>query len=190
MLVFHSHCQLGNQMFIYACAHSLAKAKNLEYCLSEIGYLKYFNLSKEDYQKNNFKYLLFRFSNKFKSYSFQHLQDNRVDYHNIILKNNKKKTWYYGYFQGENYFYGNESEVKKRFSVKKNYVNKFKKLKSQVVRNSKYAIVHIRLKDYKTFGPTFLNGPDLSLPFEYYHKLIKEFQKILKLFFYQMISKK
>ena len=91
MLVFHSHCQLGNQMFIYACAHSLAKAKNLEYCLSEIGYLKYFNLSKEDYQKNNFKYLLFRFSNKFKSYSFQHLQDNRVDYHNEILKNNKRK---------------------------------------------------------------------------------------------------
>ena len=58
---FISQTAGGNQMFIYACAHSLAKAKNLEYCLSEIGYLKYFNLSKEDYQKNNFKYLLFRF---------------------------------------------------------------------------------------------------------------------------------
>ena len=75
------------------------------------------------------------------------------------------------------------NQSKKRFSVKKNYVNKFKKLKSQVVRNSKYAIVHIRLKDYKTFGPTFLNGPDLSLPFEYYHKLIKRIPKDFKIVF-------
>jgi hypothetical protein len=35
--------------------------------------------------------------------------------------------------------------------------------------------VHIRLKDYRTFGPDYLGGPDLSLPWSYYHKLLDRY---------------
>lgn len=174
MLAFHSHCQLGNQMFIYACAHSLAKAKGTEYCLSKLGDLNYFNLSKEDYKKNAKKWILFRISNKLKKYKFEHLQDNSKDYSNELLNEQTTNVWYYGYFQGEQYFFNNENEIKKRFTIKQKFIKKFNQIKDKTVSNEQYNIVHIRLKDYKTFGPDYLNGPDLSLPFEYYHSAIKK----------------
>ena len=37
--------------------------------------------------------------------------------------------------------------------------------------------IHIRLRDYKTFGPEYLDGPDMTLPFKYYHSLIKKYFK-------------
>ena len=49
MLVFHSHCQMGNQMFIYACARSLSLKRKVPYCLSELDHLKYFDLSNKYY---------------------------------------------------------------------------------------------------------------------------------------------
>ena len=173
MLAFHSHCQLGNQMFIYACAHSLAKKTNQSYCLSELGDLNYFELSKEDYRLNSLKWLAFRIKNIFKKFSFQHLQDNRIDYSSTLLNEKHKDVWYYGYFQGEQYFYDNDDNIKSRFKVKSQFIEEFKKVRDLNCGDMPYTIVHIRLKDYKTFGPDHLDGPDLSLPFSYYHDLIR-----------------
>ena len=173
MLAFHSHCQLGNQMFIYACAHSLAKKTNQFYCLSKLGDLNYFELYKEDYRLNSLKWLAFRIKNIFKKFSFQHLQDNRVDYSSTLLNEKHKDVWYYGYFQGEQYFYDNDDNIKSRFKVKSQFIEEFKKVRDLNCGDMPYTIVHIRLKDYKTFGPDYLDGPDLSLPFSYYHDLIR-----------------
>ena len=173
MLAFHSHCQLGNQMFIYACAHSLAKKTNQSYCLSELGDLNYFELSKEDYRLNSLKWLAFRIKNIFKKFSFQHLQDNRIDCSSTLLNEKHKDVWYYGYFQGEKYFYDNDDNIKSRFKVKSQFIEEFKKVRGLNCGDMPYTIVHIRLKDYKTFGPDYLDGPDLSLPFSYYHHLIR-----------------
>ena len=173
MLAFHSHCQLGNQMFIYACAHSLAKKTNQSYCLSKLGDLNYFELSKEDYRLNSLKWLAFRIKNIFKKFSFQHLQDNRIDYSSTLLNEKHKDVWYYGYFQGEQYFYDNDDNIKSRFKVKSQFIEEFKKVRDLNCGDMPYTIVHIRLKDYKTFGPDYLDGPDLSLPFSYYHHLIR-----------------
>lgn len=173
MLAFHSHCQLGNQMFIYACAHSLAKAQGQSYCLSELGDLKYFTLSKGDYNWNSFKWLGFRIKNILKKFEFQHLQDNREDYSSLLLQKGKTNTWYYGYFQGEKYFYGNEENIKSRFEIKQEHQDEFNLIRKEKCGDKPITIVHIRLKDYKTFGPDYLDGPDLSLPFSYYHNLIK-----------------
>ena len=173
MLVFHSHCQLGNQMFIYACAHSLAKKRNESYCLSELRDLKYFKLSVGDYKWNRLKYLFFKFKNKFKQFQFLHYQDNREDYAQLMLEDREKDSWYYGYFQGEKYFYGNKLEVKSRFQIKEEYTTKFELTREKYVGDNPYAIVHIRLNDYMTFGPDFLDGPDLTLPFSYYHELVR-----------------
>ena len=53
-------------MFIYACARSLSKKKKIPYCLSEIDKLNFFELSHEDYSKNNRRYLKFKLLNKLK----------------------------------------------------------------------------------------------------------------------------
>lgn len=183
MLIFHTHCQLGNQMFIYASAHSLSKLKKQKYCLSNISELKYFTLCKNEKTNNFIKFIWFRISSKILKYNFHHLQDNRID-HSLELRNEtNKRNWYYGYFQGEKYFFNNEFEIRKRFEIKNKYRVKFDNLKKEIIGEDKYAIVHIRLKDFKTFGPDFLRGPDLSLPFSYYHKLIKEIPNNYKIIF-------
>lgn len=178
MLVFHSHCQMGNQMFIYACARSLSKKLNAPYCLSEIDKLKFFELSQEDYSKNKRKYLRFKILNKLKlsKFKFEHYQDNRIDYSEKMIAENHKTLWYYGYFQSEKYFYNNQQELKKLFAIKKEYKNEFANSNKKLNLGNNYISVHIRLKDYKTFGPDYLNGPDLSLPFSYYHRLLSDYK--------------
>ncbi len=178
MLVFHSHCQMGNQMFIYACARSLSKKKNIPYCLSEIDKLKFFELSHEDYSKNKHKYLKFKLLNKLKlsKFKFEHYQDNRIDYSEKMMVEKQKNIWYYGYFQSEKYFFENERELKKLFTIKQPYQDEYLKAIAKLNLGNDYISVHIRLKDYKTFGPDYLNGPDLSLPFSYYHNLLSPFK--------------
>ena len=164
---------MGNQMFIYACAHSLAKKTNQSYCLSELDDLKYFELSKDDYKWNSLKWLWFRIKNVLKKFNFQHLQDNRIDYSSTLLNEKHKDVWYYGYFQGEQYFFDNDENIRLRFKVKSQFIEEFKSTLALNCGDQPYTIVHIRLKDYKTFGPDYLDGPDLSLPFSYYHDLIQ-----------------
>jgi hypothetical protein len=175
MLVFHSHCQLGNQMFIYACARSLARKKKLKYCLSEINELHYFNLSNGENLRNKLKFIGFRIYNLFfpSKYKKEHFQDNREDYSLRMSEDKNNYVWYYGYFQGENYFYDNDIDIRTRFKIKNEYIKIFNHVKKNIFREQEYSVVHIRLKDYKTFGPDYLDGPDLSLPFTYYHNLIK-----------------
>jgi hypothetical protein len=184
MLAFHSHCQLGNQMFIYACAHSLSKKRGLSYSLSELRDLKYFVLSKNDYRWNSLKWISFRVKNLVAKFQFKHLQDNREDYSFDLQSETNKNTWYYGYFQGEQYFYENFENIRKRFQVKALYVKEFSQIKQRICGDINYTVIHIRLKDYKTFGPNYLDGPDLRLPLSYYHDLIKSNTKENKLFIF------
>jgi hypothetical protein len=175
MLVFHSHCQLGNQMFIYACARSLAMKRQSSYCLSNIDHLNYFQLSWQDRAFNRLKYNAFKIRNFIRKFKFEHFQDNRLDYSAGMLSETKKNIWYYGYFQGENYFFGNEEQVKKMFTIKGTYKKKFNSILQTFPKEKKILVVHIRLRDYKTFGPNYLNGPDMTLPFSYYHELLKNY---------------
>lgn len=175
MLVFHAHCQMGNQMFIYACARSLARKRKLSYCLSEISHLKYFKLGQED-QFNKLKYLGFKIQNKIpgQQYKFEHLQDNRLDYSQQLVQEKYQRFWYYGYFQGEAYLYDNFEDIKECFTIKDEYIQSFNTYYKETFGNKRIIVAHIRLKDYKTFGPDFLKGPDLTLPFSYYHQNIQK----------------
>ncbi|MCZ2248907.1 MAG: alpha-1,2-fucosyltransferase [Bacteroidia bacterium] len=167
---------MGNQMFIYACARSLAAKRKENYCLSNLEGLKYFELSAQD-NVNTLKYIFFKIVNKIPGfkYIFEHLQDNRNDYSQKMLQQPSCRTWYYGYFQGEKYLYGNHNDIKKCFKIKERYTRQFNQIYKQInPDNKQLLIVHIRLKDYKTFGPDYLQGPDLTLPFDYYHKLLKQ----------------
>ena len=174
MLVFHAHCQMGNQMFIYACARSLSLKRNLAYSLSDLTYLKYFELAETD-KCNKLKYLFFKLQNKLPGfrYAFKHLQDNRIAYASQMITETSERAWYYGYFQGESYLFDNFMDIKKCFEIKEIYQNQFRTFFNTTFQGKRIIVAHIRLKDYKTFGPDFLNGPDLTLPFSYYHDNIK-----------------
>lgn len=175
MLVFHSHCQMGNLMFIYACARSLAKKKKQNYCLSSLDGLQAFELAPED-RFNQLKFSWFRLSNKIPGlkYSFYHFQDNREDYHQTMLREQKKNVWYYGYFQGGNYLFDNENDLRNCFTLKPEFRIPFEEKKKQLGFQKEIIAVHVRLRDYKTFGPDYLNGPDMTLPYSYYRKLLQE----------------
>ena len=175
MLAFHAHCQMGNQMFIYACARSLAKKRKLAYCLSELTYLKYFELAGTD-KFNRLKFLAFKVQNKIPgfNYRFEHLQDNRLDYSVQMADEKSTRLWYYGYFQGERYLFNNREDIKKCFQIKQEYQLPFNDFYTQTFQQKRIIVVQIRLKDYKTFGPEFLDGPDLTLPFSYYRSNIEK----------------
>lgn len=175
MLVFHSHCQMSNQMFMYACAYNLAKKKNAEYCLSDIYDLRYFKLSKNEQLKNKIKYIKFRILKLLlKNYTFLHLQDNFKEY-TTILSSCSKNTWFYGYFQGEQYFTEYKYDIRKKFEIKEKYKKQFQKWKKYQNLNKIILAVHIRRKDYKTLDYKDLNGPDLSLPISYYQKVLSSY---------------
>mgnify|MGYP006138324501 FL=1 len=164
-------------MFIYACARSSSKERNLTYCLSELKDLKYFRLKLSDYFFNKLKYSFFKVSNKLHKFDYRHLQDNLIDHSQEIIKEKSRRIWYYGYFQGEKYLYNNVNDIKKCFEIKKKYVTKFKKLFNDEIRSKKYAVINIRLTDYANSGREENGGPDMRLPMSYYHSLINKYKK-------------
>lgn len=173
--------QMGNKMFLYAMARSLAKARNMNYCFEGnlLDALQYFEIPDSKFS-NQLKYWLFRIQNKLPGlkYKFYHNQDNRKNYADEMLHDKAKNVWYYGYLQGEHYFYGNQSEIKKLFTIKDKYIQEYRQVIEKInPEKKKLLTVHIRLKDYKTFGPDYLGGPDLSLPFSYYHDLLKPYSE-------------
>jgi len=166
---------MSNQMFMYACAYNTAKINDTDYCLSDISALKYFKLNENEKFRNKVKYISFRFLNLLKhNYKFLHLQDNFKDYTNE-LKNSSHNTWFYGYFQGEQYFKESRNEIRKKFEIKDKYKNEYINWLNYANINKTLVAVHLRIKDYKEFDIKELDGPDLSLPFSYYKKALKEY---------------
>tara|TARA_B110001450_G_C17599146_1_gene472192 strand:+ start:274 stop:1062 length:789 start_codon:yes stop_codon:yes gene_type:complete len=164
-------------MFIYACARSSSKERNLTYCLSELKDLKYFRLKLSDYFFNKLKYSFFKVSNKLYKFDYRHLQDNLIDHSQEIIKEKSRRIWYYGYFQGEKYLYNNVNDIRKCFEIKKNYTKNFKKVYDLEIQKKKYAVIHIRLTDYANSGREENGGPDMRLPMSYYHSLINKYKK-------------
>jgi len=181
MIVFHPpQTQMANVMFIYACAKCLAIKNDTSFCLAEgLEKLHYFDIP-DTVAVNKLKYGAFKIHNKvaLKKYKFFHNQDYRNDFSLTMKNETNKNLWYYGYFQNTNYFMGFDDEVKSWFTIKQVYKNQYEKAIQQLNPQGKKVIsVHIRLKDYKTFGPDFLGGPDLTLPMNYYHNLLKQFDE-------------
>jgi hypothetical protein len=176
VIVFENHCQLGNQMFIYAAARGLSKKALKSYCLNTLGDLNtYFLLTPEDRFFNNLKYLRFRIINKISKFNFYHLQDNFQDYSESLDGFALKNAWFYGYFQGEGYFSHCKNDIISAFTLKSKFIKKFNQKIKKLEFSKRLLVIHIRLKDYKTFGPDYLNGPDMTLPFQYYRNRIQEF---------------
>jgi len=80
------------------------------------------------------------------------------------LKQIKNNVLYIGYFQAQDYFENYQSEIRKLFSIKKEYVDAFGKIRAGLRKNARKAVIHIRRGDYV--------GLNISLPMSYYRNAI------------------
>ena len=183
--------RLGNQMFQYAyIAAAGYKTGDLFFLEKEgtpIELYKYFKL-----KRNLFYFidLLFFNYDGYKLFFSHHL---RKPFYSFIKKAFIKKTvcssntdipappaetvastLFEGYFQSPVYFKDGETAVFNAFqlkkSISKSYESSFGFLRDKHTR----VTLHIRKTDYQDLAHVNLGGADLSLPFEYYHQLIKK----------------
>ena len=168
--------RLGNQLFQYALAISLAKQFNSFFIIDHDG--------KPDFVKKYFK------TNKLNNSRISRavLKKILLDKLPIIYQNNDEVTsdilplfrnnhFYYGFFQSELYFKNISNSVSKRLELKKVYKNAFVKKYGHLFKGEKILVVHYRLGDYLTWGNEHTGGINMSLPESFYLNALQEINK-------------
>lgn len=187
---------LGNQMFQYAFINNAhLKTKKMFFLEKEgaaIELYKYFTLTKNIFYYTDillFNYNGYRlFFTHYLRKVFYKVINNlfikktiialNTDHPKQIYTNIKDKNFFEGYFQSPYYFHENDKAIRNCFELKK-HINKNHNINFDFLDTQKKRIVvHIRKTDYLNLGHLNLGKQDLSLPFTYYHRLIKKIASI------------
>jgi len=175
--------RLGNQLFQYAFIYTAAKKLNTGFYIdkSVIPFLlpQYFNI------KNDFLYPIdkwFFSINGFKNLFDFHLKKFFYKQLNTLYFGNKKINvintdqpaialqqiqngcLYEGFFQSEKYFENCKDELRRLFTIKKQYTDIFNEFASTRSSSSKKIVIHVRAGDYIDL--------DMALPIVYYKKAL------------------
>lgn len=181
MISVKIHGRLGNQLFQYAFVYSTAKKLDTQFYLDETIDLfkaaEYFNITENRflqnlrriYQLKGFHKLLKKpkqmyfnyLSNKYKLETAKFEGNTAAQIH---LKKVADHTLYEGFFQSEEYFTEQQTAIKKIFTLKKKYQDKFWEKTKHINFNKHIVTVHVRRGDYTSLG--------LALPINYYHEAI------------------
>lgn len=168
MIAISSHGRLGNQMFQYAFAYS--KAPYGLFVWDEIDELRIYDYFKLDWISRALRWSWMRkFWRKIVKDQFTVIDHSLDDSHRnaeIARTCVKPLCLYRGFFQSDLYFIDMEVVIKKRFQIKK-HLHKALAEKLHDYINREYAVIHVRLGDYKNFQ--IYSSPAL-LPKEYYLK--------------------
>ena len=166
---------LGNQMFQYITAYSLAK-KNKDILLlarkDKLKLNKYFK-SKDDIKFNYILGYICAFQRKF--YNKKYLQFFKIK---TLSKNKEPKVLINDCKDGDiiqstfnslEFFENSLTELNYVFEIRKKYIDVFRDLIIYLNPKKKpYIAIHFRRKDYKTFGKYGLGSDNLVLPIDYY----------------------
>jgi hypothetical protein len=143
---------LGNQMFQYAMAKSLAIEKKQNFLIDISAFDNYklhhyalnnFNIETKIYKRpNQYKKKIINFFSKINYY-----QENGYNYHDDVFNISEDHIYLQGYFQSEKYFIKNEKEIRRCFQV----ISSLKIITKQTIEyiekvNS--VSIHIRRGDY------------------------------------------
>jgi hypothetical protein len=164
MIVTKIRGGLGNQMFQYAMAKSLAieKNKNLYLDLSAFGStelrnfgLDHFNIDCNTYKKPN------RYISKLRSYfkTRVNYRESDLGFHEDIFKLKEDDIYLKGYFQSEKYFIKYEKEIRHNFQI----TTPLKEITKQTIDRVKKVnsvALHIRRGDYLS-TQLFMTDKDL-----------------------------
>jgi len=185
---------MGNQMFQYAFVTSVATQNKCQFFLDKEGMpieiYKYFKLKRSvfyyidrlffnhkgfglffsHYLRNAF-YTLIK-----KSFTNQKITVSNIDNPLESLKLVNDKVFFEGFFQSPLFFKSGIHEVLKSFELKDSIRDLYFK-KYQFLRQKKKITIHIRKTDYASLGHLNLGHTDLSLPYAYYHRIIKEIHR-------------
>ena len=186
MIKIQLHSRLGNQLFQMAYAYIVSKELNQSiimnlnsrsgYCLQIIKPPVLFNFLPEKclILINKIFFNLIKTENK--------IEANSCLEKNLLPKKSSQNLLIEGYFQDGNFYSPYQKELKKIFTVRKKFSDRFKKKYSNLI-NCKNLVIHLRLTDYKTVHFKEINGsPQLTLNW-YLNVLslinIDEFEKII-----------
>ncbi|PWS31688.1 alpha-1,2-fucosyltransferase [Pedobacter paludis] len=180
--------RLGNQMFEYAFIYANSKEKETTYFLlkkgSPIELYKYFKLENSLFISidrlifNTASCKLF-FSHYARGFFYAIIK--KLYINNVSQIDNTEEptladikrdaTIYYGYFQSPLYFAGHQQGIKSLFEIKDSIISKYR-TKFKFLFRKHVVAVHIRKTDYLDLEHLNLGGKDLSLPIEYFKKII------------------
>jgi len=160
--------RLGNQMFQYAFAISLAKKFKTFFLIDNFegsAFLKYFRV--EPLARWLFFYnKLLRLCGK---YFIQKIEQSGNEVPEKWMIENLDNRYYKGFFQSEKYFENVIALVKERFVVKKQFRKMFHDGFGHKFSEKKILAIHCRFGDYlNSWGVKNLGGDNLSLPVSYY----------------------
>ena len=171
--------RLGNQMFQFAFIFCTSKKLNVSFFIidgdSEATrfYLpRYFVLDGFNPLLNSAQKVYFSFK-KGKTTQFDSAMPPSTN-----LAQTFDNLVYQGYMQSEEYTLGMKKELKKMFKFKDEFLNDFKEGFGSLFANNKTIAIHIRRKDYTSFGDEELGGKDLTLPLSYYENCLKKIDNV------------
>jgi len=173
-------------MFRYAAAISMSEQFKHRYFLSNLGSLKYFKLTKKDYLVNFFKlnYVVWIFLKLFGASKIDVTNGwNYADY----MEQFKRLNGNYlvrGCLGHPSFFFMDYENISKYFQVKIKYQQRYNILYREFQKYSKLVVIHVRKGDYETFKVEGLGNSDMTLPLNYYKKIINNYnQNEVKLIF-------
>lgn len=198
MIKIVSRGQLGNQMFQYAFAYTLARKLHTFFVVIKMDakdQLFYFKLN--DGNKENSLSALSRTLYRLKLVIHSRLYTLLTTFVSFLCSRRFKRynedNWqnpelqkpefgdnhiYHGYFQSKAYFESNTESIRKLFTIKDQYIALFQSKYGNVFNTNKTLVIHMRYKDYLTAGEEKLGGINLSLPMSYYKNCLELIENI------------
>jgi hypothetical protein len=186
--------RLGNQMFQYAFIANQALKNKKSFYLEKSGTVidlyKYFVLKKtffyyvdvvcfnhngfklffSHYLRNIFYSIITKFS------TIKHLVSSPkgTDHPNELDESHSDNILYNGHFQSPIYFHQFQNKIATYFKLKSSIVKDYNTNFSINAGNLKIVTIHVRKTDFQDLKSYNLGHHDLSLPYSYYHDLIKQ----------------
>src|SRR6185437_1262468 len=186
MIAIRLQGRLGNQLFQYAFIYTAAKKLNTSFYIDEYIELssvdKYFE--RLDAQSQNIITNLFAikgYKNIFSFYLRRIYYDYSRWFYNLFFDNYEwdnqsaeiqNRTLYLGYFQSELFFKPFNELIKNKFVLKNKYIEEFRAKYHKFYQDKTTITIHIRQTDYKNLQHLNLGAADLTLPVNYYQKVI------------------
>ncbi len=169
--------RMGNQLFQYALAISLAKTFKTYYIID--------NDYKADYVKKYFKTkpllnhpLSRKLFKKLVAPGFPFIQQKGNESTDAILPLLKDNQFYKGFFQSELYFKNVCNSIHKNLQVRKVYKKAFAEKYGHLFKGEKVLAIHYRLGDYITWGNEQTGGVNMSLPESFYLNALQEIKNL------------